>query len=302
MDVGAQVALGRHAAKGGIFAVTHQRPAIHHEEADITILRSRQIGLRDQITLKADRFENLVEIGLLAGADLEDVLAAGTLQRLDDDALGVAIGKGAYFIDIARDDRGGADDFRKALEIELVLRQRQAFGIIQHHDAALFCKPPEQDAGMHRPRPRRLVERGVVAQHQRIDFLYIHCPPLQRLVLKGGMEAFRFLVFCLRQYGGMDGQAVIRAQGKIPWCQIDHLMAAIECRHGKQAGRVVRPLGFDGIDEKCDTHEAPPIKSPVRQWIIPPVFFPAAHWPWRAAEMRVGHPADEAGRAGRAPA
>ena len=198
----------------------------------------------------------------------------------------MGIGEGSDFIHIARNNRGRPDDFGKALEIELVLRQRQTFGIVQYDDTALFGEPTEQDAGMDRPGPCGLVERGIVAQHQSIDLLDIHGPPFQRLVLKSSMKRFGFLVFRLRQHRGMDRQAVIRTQGKVTRRQIDNLMAAIERRHGQQAGCKIRPLGFNRIDEKCDTHEAPPIMSRVRQWIFPPGFFPDARWPWPAAGMR----------------
>ena len=64
MDVGADVALGRNAAKGCVFAVAHQRQAVHQEQAHVTGLGLREIDLRDEIAVAAGRLENLVEVGI----------------------------------------------------------------------------------------------------------------------------------------------------------------------------------------------------------------------------------------------
>lgn len=80
----AHVALGVLAAEGGIGTLLPQRPAVHDEEADIALLRLGQILLRHDITIPADGFDDLVEVGGLLAIDEEDPAAAGALQGFQD--------------------------------------------------------------------------------------------------------------------------------------------------------------------------------------------------------------------------
>ncbi|MNE81034.1 hypothetical protein D3C80_1776550 [compost metagenome] len=92
--------------------------------------------MRDQVTFAADGLEYLVEIGFLAGGDLENVFPAGTLQRLEDGALFLLVDKGADLLDAFRDKGCWANGLRKTLEIKLILRAGQAVRVVERKHAA----------------------------------------------------------------------------------------------------------------------------------------------------------------------
>lgn len=94
--------------------IAFERPAIHHEKSDVAADRVRQIGLGDQVAGSARRLEDLVEIGLVLGLDLENVLAARPLQRLQDDAVRVVFDEAADFLDASGNHRRRSDDLRKS--------------------------------------------------------------------------------------------------------------------------------------------------------------------------------------------
>src|SRR5690606_3430352 len=100
--------LGRGPAEGGIFAVALQRQTVHQEEAHIAFCRFGHKALGDEITFFTHRLEYLLDIGILARSDLEDVLATRPLQRLEDDALLLRIDEAAYFVDALGDEGFGA--------------------------------------------------------------------------------------------------------------------------------------------------------------------------------------------------
>src|SRR5690606_6701623 len=110
-------------------------------------------ALRDEITFAADGLEDLVEVGVLGRGNLEDVLAARALQGFEDNALGLAFDEGADFLDAFGNQRFGANRGWEILEIELVLRLGEAFGIVEDENATLGRHAPEDDADIGGPWP-----------------------------------------------------------------------------------------------------------------------------------------------------
>ena len=113
-----------------------ERPAVHHEQPHVAFAGGGQVLLGDAVAVADHGVDHLVEIGPLVFADEEHVLAAGALQRLDDDLAVLLVDELLDLVDIAADARFRPDLFGEVLEVGFVERVGQVLGIVEHDHAA----------------------------------------------------------------------------------------------------------------------------------------------------------------------
>ena len=207
--------LGRDPPHGGVLAVALKRQAVHHEEADVAGHRLRNVALRNEVSLARDRLEDLVQVRVAAGADLEHVLAARALQWLQDHPARLLVDEGADFLDALRDQAGRADGRGKPLEVELVLGEGEAIRVVQHQHAAGDRQPAEHRAGARRPGPLGSVLRGIAPQHQYVDLADIDGLDHGLVALQRLVQGLDLLVARSRQRPGSDQQAVIGTEHEV---------------------------------------------------------------------------------------
>ena len=159
------------AAEGGVLAVVHQRPAVHHEQPHVAFRRGRQVFLGDAVAVAHHGVDHLVEVGPLLGADEEHVLAAGALQRLDHDLVVLLVDESLDLVDIAADARLRPHLFGEVLEVGFVERVGQVLRVVEHHHAAAGHELAEQDAGRLGPGALGRVGRRIVAQQQHVELV-----------------------------------------------------------------------------------------------------------------------------------
>src|SRR5690606_12198942 len=122
MHVAAHVTLRTNPPHACILALRHQRQAIHHEHARVTIHGFGKVLLCHHVAIAAYRLYHLVEVRAVVRPHEEDILATGALQRLEHDRASLLTRELLDVVAITRDECPGAHLLRKILEVHLVHR------------------------------------------------------------------------------------------------------------------------------------------------------------------------------------
>src|SRR5262249_42265637 len=93
MDIASDVVPGAAAAESSIFSLVFQRGTVHDKEPHIPFGRFGQVLLGNDIAIAAHGLDHLIEVSQVVLANQKYALAAGTLQRLNDDVFPQILGE-----------------------------------------------------------------------------------------------------------------------------------------------------------------------------------------------------------------
>ncbi|MCY1235536.1 hypothetical protein D9M72_481550 [compost metagenome] len=164
----------------------------------------------------------------------------------------MAVNERTDFIDVLGDQGCRANGHREILEVELVLGQCQAAGIVDNDRTALRGETAEIRPGVRCPGSVFGVLRRIVAKQQNVHFFDVDDGFVG--VRKCSQERLGLLRSRADETGRPYHQCIVRAQDKITRRDVKNLVSARE-RGKRQCGRRIgRRFGFECVDKEGNTH------------------------------------------------